>query len=113
MTLAELYSDLKTAFPNDTIFYDHIVIDEGQEIYPPFTVFQASTPAPFFADDTTYYCPTQISIRLFMSPYDPAYEKKYMDRLKKKKIPFDYDPQPFNDETQLFETDLTITLKGE
>ena len=58
-SLESLYTAFVNRFPkldrNGKIFFDHIVVQEGDEVVPPYIVFRSESLNPFFADNCVYF----------------------------------------------------------
>lgn len=92
MTVEQVFAELLTTFPkmaNDgKLFFDHIEVQDGQEIVPPYAVVREIRQDPFCADDTVYYLTIRHVVELFTVKYDNALISKFKRFFNDRAIPF-------------------------
>lgn len=92
MTVEQLFQQMIDAFPAlaeaGKIFFDHITVEDGDEITPPYIVLTETQSDPFFADNTTYYLTVANAINLYTAEYDVAIMQSIEEFLNVRKIPF-------------------------
>lgn len=92
MTVEELFTTLLSEFPtlaNDgKIFFDHILIQDGNELTPPYMVLTETEQDPFFADNTVFYLTIRHTLEVFTIDYDAALIDKVERVLNNNSVPF-------------------------
>lgn len=112
MSLEELYSKLLEDYPElaERSFYDHIEIDEGQELYPPFIFVHETAGNPFNADDQTYWIGIENRIDLYTADQSATFRNTIQEFLKSCELAYTLDPNEFDTETLLYRDTFTIEL---
>lgn len=112
MTLEKLYEELTARLPElaQNAFYDHIVIDEGEEIYPPFLFVHETDGTPFNADDHVYYLGIDNVIDLYQAERSPDLRRQICRFLDDLGIAYTLTLEEFDDETMLYIDRFTIEL---
>lgn len=92
MRVEELFTALLTEFPtlaeDGRIFYDHIEVQDGDELAPPYIVLTETEQDPFFADDTVFYLTIKHTIEIYTVLYDSVMLAKVERFLNGLKVPF-------------------------
>lgn len=92
MTVEQLFTELLQAFPTmanaGKIFFDHVDVQDGDEIGPPYMVVTETAQNPFYADDKTYYLTIRHTIDLYTVVYDAALIDKVEKFLNNNAVPF-------------------------
>lgn len=88
MTIIDLTSALISEFTNIPVFYNHIVVEEGDEINPPYIVTNHDTINPFHADNKTYWSFTKNTVTLYVGKLSERYLKILDNFLDGQNIPF-------------------------
>ena len=112
MSLEELYERLIEQLPDlaEKAFYDHIEVDEGDDLYPPFIIVHETNGTPFNADDRVYYLGIENVIDLYQADRDPAVRRQLCGFLDGLEIAYTLSLELFDDETMLFMDRFTIEL---
>lgn len=112
MTLEEFYKAMLSELPAlaEKSFYDHIEIDEGQELYPPFIFVHETNGTPFNADDTVYYIGVENVIDVYTADRSTEVRKQISDFLTGQSIGYSLTLDSFDDETMLYVDRFTIEL---
>lgn len=66
MTIIDLTSKLIEEFPKVPVFYNHVVVEEGQELNPPYIVTNSEGINPFHADNCNYYTFVRNTVDLYL-----------------------------------------------
>lgn len=113
MTLTEVYqlmlqeeSDLASMS-----YYDHIEVDEGAEVFPPFIIFKEVGGRPFHADDQVYYLTIDNEINLYTSDRSPLWRSRIIDFLNRHSLPFTLDMSDFDADTGLYVDTFNLILE--
>ena len=92
MTIEQLFEQMVDAFPemaeDGKIFFDHVDVEEGAEILPPYIVLTETQTDPFFADNTTYYLTVLHAVNLYTIEYDVPLMQNIEEFLNVRNIPF-------------------------
>lgn len=112
MTLETLFEKLIEQLPElaQKTFYDHLIIDEGAELYPPFLFVHETDGQPFNADDIVYYIGVENVIDLYTADRDPAIRRQISRFLDNLEIGYTLTLNEFDDETMLYVDRFTIEL---
>ena len=112
MTLEQLYAAMTSALPElaAVTFYDHIEVDEGHELYPPFIFFHEINGNPFHADCRVYYLSVENRIDVYTA--DRSIETRtavcgFLDGLG---LPYSLSLDNFDADTGLYMDSFTLTL---
>ena len=116
MTIDKFYSAFCTQFAElseaDSVFYDHIEVQEGQEVEPPYIVIKETPADPFFADNQTYY----LTINDNLIAYTTSDFENLIDAidefLTNAEIPFSRESE-WNEDTWLYEHTYSLALNAE
>lgn len=113
MSLEELYTRLLEEYPElaERSFYDHIEVDEGQEIYPPFMFVHEVTGTPFHADDRTYWIGVENRIDLYTADRSTDLRKTIQGFLDGCGLAYTLDFDDFDAETLLYRDSFTVELE--
>lgn len=112
MSLEKLYLKLLQDHPElaAVSFYDHIEIDEGQELYPPFIFVHETAGNPFNADDRTYWIGTENRLDLYSADRSPELRHTIKAFLDSCGLAYTLDPDDFDEETMLYRDSFTVEL---
>lgn len=112
MTLEEFYSAMLAELPGlaEVAFYDHIEIDEGRELYPPFIVVHEVNGTPFNADDVVYYLGIENVIDVYTADRSPNVRSQICEFLKNLNISYTLTLDSFDESTMLYMDRFTIEL---
>lgn len=113
MSLEELYTRLLQEHPElaERSFYDHIEVDQGQEIYPPFMFVHEVTGTPFHADDRTYWIGVENRIDLYTADRSTDLRKTIQGFLDGCGLAYTLDFDDFDAETLLYRDSFTVELE--
>lgn len=113
MTLEELYSALLIELPDlaASTYYDHIEIDEGDEIYPPFIFFHEVNGNPFFADNRTYYLSIENRIDVYTADRSIDTRRAVCSFLDGLGIGYTLSLDEFDADTGLYMDSFNLNLK--
>lgn len=112
MTLEALYEVLLEALPElaSVTWYDHLVIDEGAEIYPPFILVHETNGTPFDADNHTYWVGIESRIDVYTADRSIDTRRQVQAFLDTIDIPYTLVLDDFDSDTMLYRDSFTITL---
>lgn len=112
MTLAELYSAMLQELPElaERSFYDHITIDEGQELYPPFVFVHEVDSEPFNADNRVYWLGTDHRLDVYTADRDPEVRRAIQGFLDSLDIAYSLSFDDFDSDMMLYCDRFTIEL---
>ncbi len=112
MTLVELYQAMQSELPDlaNVCFYDHIEIDEGGELYPPFLFFHEVNGNPFVADNQVYYLGVENRVDLYTSDRSVEIRAQLIEFFNSHDIPFTLSLDEFDPDTMLYMDSFTIAL---
>lgn len=115
MNLEDFYSAAKTKFSaeNIPVFYDHVVVEQQEELFPPFLVIREVEFSPFHADNRNYYMAIQYEMLAFSSMRSQSFRKMIKDFLEDLGISYDLTPQGFDSDSMLFTDQYTLELEGD
>ena len=92
MTIEKLFHEMCDAFPtlveDGKIFFDHIDVEDGEEITPDYIVLTETQTDPFYADNITYYLTILHAVNLYTSDYGAELSQSIEDFLTSRNIPF-------------------------
>lgn len=113
MSLEELYLKLLEDLPElaAVSFYDHIEVDEGQELYPPFIFVHETAGNPFNADDHVYWIGTENRLDVYSANRDPALRRKIQGFLDSLSLAYTVELGTFDSDTLLYMDPFTIELE--
>lgn len=109
MTIETLYAEMLRKFPNTPIFFDHIEVEDGQELAPPYIVLTEIRQDPFYADDTTYYLTVRHTIDLYTKRYDVTKIDKIEKFLRTKGITFETSVE-WLDDVEMYLSSIEVQL---
>jgi len=113
MTVEILFAKMLTAFPgmadDGKIFFDHIEVEEGHEITPPYTVLTEIQKDPFFADDTVYYLTIQHTVELYTATYDAVLIDKFERFFNRNNVPFSTSVE-WQDDLEMYDVTFNVEL---
>lgn len=116
MTIERLYQALCLKFPelaaSGRIFWDHIVVQENNEVLPPYIVMKRTETNPFYADDTAYYLTVNDQLIVFTDTYDSTLLDAVELFLKENAVTFTSESK-WDDGTFLWETSYTLALAAD
>lgn len=112
MTLEELYTAMLSEVPRlaEISYYDHIEIDEGQEIYPPIVFFHEVDGVPFMADNQVYWIGVEHRIDVYTSDRSGETRGQIASFLNSHDIPFTLTMDDFDQDTMLYIDRFDVTL---
>lgn len=115
MTLTELYQAMLSALPDlaAVTFYDHIEVDEDQELYPPFIFVHEVNGNPFHADNRVYYLSIENRIDVYTADRSIEVRQEVTKFLTDLNIAFTLSMDDFDFETMLYVDHFTISLQEE
>ena len=113
MTIAEVYILMQSESPDlaSISYYDHIEVDEGQEVFPPFIIFKEVGGRPFHADNHVYYLTIDNQIELYTADRNPEMRSLIIEFLNRHSLPFTLDMSDFDPDTGLYVDTFTISLE--
>lgn len=113
MTLTEVYQSMLSEFPDlaKISFYDHIEVDEGMEIYPPFIIFREIGGRPYHADNHVFYLTINNQISLYTSDRSPSLRTRIGDFLNRNSLPYTLDMDDYDPDTGLYVDNFNIFLE--
>lgn len=112
MTLEDLYTAMLTELPDlaEKTFYDHITIDEGDELYPPFIFFHEVDGTPFNADDKVYYIGINHRIDVFTAEREIELRRRIQGFLDDHDLAYTVSFDDFDESMMLYRDSYTIEL---
>ena len=112
MTLEELYTAMIEELPElaAQTFYDHIVIEEGEELAPPFIFFHEVDSAPFNADNIVYYIGIEHRIDVYNAERDIDLRRQIQGFLDSHDLGYTVSFDDFDESTMLYLYSFTIEL---
>ena len=109
MTIVDLTSALISAFPKIPVYYNHVIIEEGQEIKPPYIVTNSETINPFHADNCNYYTFVNNTVSLYVGTLSEKYLTMLDKFFTKNGIKFDKNLS-FDEFSYLNDLEYTVQL---
>ena len=112
MTLEELYTAMLTALPDlaEASFYDHIEVDEGQEIFPPFIFVHEEAGDPFMADDQVYFLGIDNKIDVYTADRSTTVRNSIINFLNGLNLPFTLQLGEIDSDTMLYVDSFVVSL---
>lgn len=104
MTIIDLTTALTTAFPKIPVFYNHIIVEDGDELNPPWIVTNHEDINPFFADNKTYWLGTRNTVTQYVAKLTETNLKR-LDRF------FDQNEIPFQKEINFDEMEMLYSIQ--
>lgn len=113
MTIEQLYNAISQEFPTmanaGKIFFDHIEVQDGQEITPPYIVLTEINLEPFHADNTVYYLSVAHTVDLYTAKYEARRANKIGELLTRNQIPYNSTVE-YMDEIDAYLTSFAVDL---
>lgn len=88
MNIIDLTSELISAYPKIPVFYNHVVVEDGQELPVPYIVTNHETIDSFFADNQSYWIASANSVTLYVAKLSEKYLKMLDKFFGLRSIPF-------------------------
>ena len=112
MTLEELYTAMLTELPTlaAQTFYDHIVIEEGDELVPPFIFFHEVDGTPFNADNRVYYIGVSHRIDVYIAERDMDLRRQIQGFLDSHDLGYTISFDDFDESMMLYRDSYTVEL---
>lgn len=115
-SLEGLYAAFVNRFPkldrNGKIFFDHIIVQEGDEVVPPYIVFRSESLNPFFADNCVYFATVNNFIDVYTETDGEGIHEQIEAVLASLDIPFSKTSDWDND-LGMYLTEYSVTLGDE
>lgn len=115
MTLPQLYEAMLTELPElaAVTFYDHIEVDEGEELFPPFIFIHEVNGNPFHADNTVYYLSIENRIDVYTADRSVEVRQSIMAFLNSINVPFTLTMGDFDPDTMLYMDSFNLSLQDD
>lgn len=114
MTVETLFEKMTAAFPtmaqNGKIFFDHVTVEEGEEILPPYMVISETQKDPFFADNVAYYLTVEHEIDVYTAQYDVNLINRVAELLTENEIAFSLVSSSWLDDVGAYMTTFSVDL---
>ena len=115
-SLEGLYAAFVNRFPkldrNGKIFFDHIIVQEGDEVVPPYIVFRSESLNPFYADNCVYFATVNNFIDVYTKTDEEGIHGQIEAVLASLDIPFSKTSDGDND-LGMYLTEYSVTLGDE
>lgn len=115
MTLEALFQQMVNAFPTladeGKIFFDHVTVQDGDEVLPDYIVLTETQSDPFFADNQTYYLTVAHSVTLYTFDYNIELMQSIEEFLNARLIPFTRSVE-WSDEMAVYITVYGVNLEA-
>ena len=116
MSLEGLYAAFVNRFPkldrNGKIFFDHIIVQEGEEVVPPYIVFRSESLNPFFADNCVYFATVNNFIDVYTETDGEGIHGQIEAVLASLDIPFTK-TSGWDNDLGMYLTEYSVTLGDE
>ena len=114
--LSGLYDAFVNRFPkldtNGKIFFDHIIVQEGDEVVPPYVVFRTESLNPFYADNTLYFATVNNYIDVYSETAAEGLHKQIEALLTSLEITFT-STGGWDDSYGMYMTEYTVSLSSD
>ena len=114
MTVEQLYTELVNGFQllADTgkIFFDHIDVEDGSEVLPPYMVLTETEKDPFYADNKVFYMTIRHTLDVYTATYDEEFINGAVDFLNELSLSFSVVPVECLDDLGTYLTTFEIDL---
>ena len=114
MTVEQLYNALTESFElmSDTgkIFFDHIYVEDGGEVLPPYMVLTETEKDPFYADNKVFYMTIKHTLDVYTAAYDEELINGVVDFLNGLSLTFSIVPVEWLDDIEAYLTTFEINL---
>lgn len=114
MTVEELFTRMLEEFPqlatDNKIFFDHVEVQEGEEITPPYIVLTETNQDPFFADNTVYYMTIAHTIDVYTVLYDVELNGRISAFLNGCGVPFNVSTVEWQDDINAYLMSYSVEL---
>lgn len=114
MTVEQLFAQMLDAFPelaqDNKIFFDHVEVQEGEEITPPYVVLTETNQDPFYADNTVYYMTVRHTIDVYTVLYDVELINRVSGFLNGFEVPFNVSTVEWQDDIIAYLTSFEVEL---
>ena len=114
MTVEQLFAQMLESFPTleqaGKIFFDHVEVQDGEEITPPYIVLTETNQDPFYADNTVYYMSIHHTIDLYTVLYDVELINRIGDFLNGLEIPFNVSTVEWQEDINAYLTEFEVEL---
>lgn len=114
MTVENLFSQMLDAFPDlatdNKIFFDHVEVQEGEEITPPYVVLTETNQDPFYADNTVYYLTIAHTIDVYTVLYDAELNGRMAAFLNDCGVPFNVQTVEWQDDINAYLSSYSVEL---
>lgn len=110
MNIIDLTSELITAFPKIPVFYNHIVVEEGQELTPPYIVTNSEETSPFHADNCNYFSFVRNTVSLYVGKLTERNLQMLDKFFNARNIPFSK-KTTFDEFSYCYEIEYTVSLE--
>lgn len=115
-SLEGLYAAFVNRFPkldkNGKIFFDHIIVQEGDEVVPPYIVFRSESLNPFFADNCVYFATVNNFIDVYTETDGEGMHGQIEAVLASLDIPYTK-TSDWDDDLGMYLTEYSVTLGDE
>ena len=114
MTVEQLYTELVNGFQllADTgkIFFDHIDVEDGNEVLPPYMVLTETEKDPFYADNKVFYMTIRHTLDVYTATYDEELINSVVEFLNELSLSFSVVPVEWLDDLGTYLTTFEIDL---